>query len=533
MVFNNPTDRPSSYYQSDNTIAPNIVRLVEDPTVEKTIRFDELSIDDTPDPTDVQGGNKKIDAWGLQFPAIRINDAIISYRNLSSVKISMSGFFPTISVRLIYEDNSFVSKNMPKDGDMISLFLRTSTDAIQYIRADFIITSCSSSTGSAANPESNITINGKLFVPGMDSTQETWGYTGTSREVIRKVAQTYGLGFSFNDYDDTDDYQNWIRCRETAQNFINGIVTHSWKNNTSFYKAWIDLYYDLCFVNVNKFLLSTENDEEIDITFASNIIDMYNQIDLDTSVDKSMITVKLLTNMSNMRGSPFYIKKWTPINASTSVSFNVGYMTTTYSYLHNQKLISGNDENCFTRLEMIPAYDQNKTETSILLRGRSKYEKGKNPDNEKARVNYDFVNTYNRDEWIGIQYTLSDDDKGKDPMEWSGNVHKNYSNAEYHNRQNLAELNKMYLRVECEGLNLQIMKGERIPVVLIPTTTIEQESMDKFSKNDKPSEINRLYSGYYIVDSIDYDYNPVYKGQTPYKTTFILKLREWPTPEKI
>ena len=49
-----------------------------------------------------------------------------------------------------------------------------------------------------------------------------------------------------------------------------------------------------------------------------------------------------------------------------------------------------------------------------------------------------------------------------------------------------------------------------------------------------PSEINRFYTGYYLVDGIEYDFSPIKNGEvSPYKTTFTLKRREWPTPEAI
>jgi hypothetical protein len=54
------------------------------------------------------------------------------------------------------------------------------------------------------------------------------------------------------------------------------------------------------------------------------------------------------------------------------------------------------------------------------------------------------------------------------------------------------------------------------------------------TENDQPRSANRFYSGYYIVDSIEYRYMGVNKGKpSPYQTIFVLKRREWPTPEII
>ena len=101
---------------------------------------------------------------------------------------------------------------------------------------------------------------------------------------------------------------------------------------------------------------------------------------------------------------------------------------------------------------------------------------------------------------------MNDDDKNKDIKNWSGNVHKNYSRAVYHNSQNFAELNKTYLRVECEGLNLQIMRGERVPVVITFTNEMQKEFYNNATNDPVQRDSDRYYSGYYIVDSIEYEY---------------------------
>ena len=169
-----------------------------------------------------------------------------------------------------------------------------------------------------------------------------------------------------------------------------------------------------------------------------------------------------------------------------------------------------------------------------MLRGRTTYDAGENPTDEQARVNYDYIGTYTTAEWTGVEYTMSENDKNKGSNQWSGNVHKNYNRAPYHNSQNFSEIGKIYLDVECEGLNLQIMKGERIPVLIGFTNSIENDMYNAATKDDMPSIINRFYSGYYIVDSITYSYEPMSgRRVSPYTTRFILKRREWPTPEAI
>ena len=534
IVLNPKTNTPASYIKNDDTQAINIVRLVEDDKIIKNIVFDELSIDNPDGIIDVQGGNTISNEFGITFPVIRINDMVLSRYNIKSMIVSSRDILPTISLSLSFETTKFIGKNMPKDGDIISTYFRVGTDALAYLRNDFIITSCTVSSKKNNNSDTTVHLQGKMFIPGFLSTQTSKSYTGTTKDVFKALAKEYNLGFSFNDFDDTNDYQNWLKIKQSNEDFFNNLLDYSWKDETSFFNAWIDLYYNICFVNVNKFLLSTENNEEVDITFASNTLPIENLINNNTSVENATLSVKLLTNSFSLKNTPFYIKKWKPVNVSTSVSMNVGYSTTTYTFTHNQNYLNNKQSQCFQTLKNIPAYDQSKTDSFVLLRGRSRYDKNKNPDNEKARVNYDFVDTYNKIEWTGVEYTLHDDDLSKSPNEWSGNVHKNYSRAPYHNRQNRSELNKIYLEVECDGLNLQIMRGERVPVYLFLNGAQDEADNNSFSENDVYRDHHRFYSGYYIVDSIEYKYKGT-KGDdtTPYTTKYILKRREWPTPEQI
>ena len=535
IVLNAQTDRPASYIQLENMVSSNLVRLVEDPDIPKKIRFDEISITNTSDPNTQIGGNKKLDEVGLVYPIIRINDIVLARQNIRSMTISMNGFMPVINLSLMFEDVSFLSKNMPKDGDLISLYIRTNTAALTYLRDDFVITKCYGSNGTRGELGSSVSLTGRLFIPTFDSKSQIASYIGTSKYVMREIAKAYGIGFAFNDFDDTNDFMNWIQCRESTPSFISNILKHAWKDRTSFFGAWIDLYYNLCFVNINKFILSTENQEEIDITFSSNVINMYKQLKGDSSVGEATMSLKVLSTTPEFAGSPFYINKWTPINKSTGISLSGGYSSSTFTYKHNQNVINDSDSDCFEQLTNIPAYDQNKTESYVLLRGRAKYDIDLNPEAEQARVNHDYVGTYTTAEWTGVEYTMSDDDSTRSPNEWSGNVHKNYNRAPAHNERNFAELNKMYIEVVCDGLNLQVMKGERIPVLIGFNNSIENDAYNNATETDIPRSINRFYSGYYIVDGIEYNYNPmlVTGGVSPYSTRFTLKRREWPTPEAI
>ena len=523
-VWNIDTTAPATYTENPYDNNSNLVRLIEDPKIKKDIRFDELSLSENGG-TSTNGGSQ-LNTVGNDYPIIRINDMVLGKDDIQSMLISSKGFLPTIELSLKFANTALISKNMPKDGDMISVFVRTNTSAINYLRNDFIINHVDSNI-SSKSANNTVFLRGELFIEGFTSNNNTFGIIGTSKDVMKEIAKKFKMGFAYNDADDMDDLQNWLCCFSSPQVFIEDVTRHSWKNNMSFFKSWVDLYYNLCFVNVNKFLSSDENPEdEIDLTFFSSAVALNSLTSSNDKPDDAKPFLKVFSNFDSFKGSSFYISKWHPVNRSNSLSS--GYSNIVHSFTHNQNVYIENKDNCEDTLIVNPVYDTSKLDSYIILRGRAKYDENANPDNEQARVNYSMQNTYINHIWSGVEYKMDKDENSSSNNTWSGNVHHNYHNAAYQNEINDIELNKLYIEVVCDGLCLQVMRGERVPVFLKYNTPL-----DKNISPDDPG-FNRFYSGYYIVDSIEYKYNGKVKtGYSSFSTIMSLKRREWPTPEAI
>ena len=523
-VWNIDTTAPATYTENPYDNNSNLVRLIEDPKIKKDIRFDELSLSENGG-TSTNGGSQ-LNTVGNDYPIIRINDMVLGKDDIQSMLISSKGFLPTIELSLKFANTALISKNMPKDGDMVSVFVRTNTSAINYLRNDFIINHVDSNV-SSKSANNTVFLRGELFIEGFTSNNNTFGIIGTSKDVMKEIAKKFKMGFAYNDADDMDDLQNWLCCFSSPQVFIEDVTRHSWKNNMSFFKSWVDLYYNLCFVNVNKFLSSDENPEdEIDLTFFSSTVALNDLTSSNDKPDNAKPFLKVFSNFDSFKGSSFYISKWHPVNRSNSLSS--GYSNIIHSFTHNQNVYIENKDNCEDTLIVNPVYDTSKLDSYIILRGRAKYDENANPDNEQARVNYSMQNTYINHIWSGVEYKMDKDENSSSNNTWSGNVHHNYHNAAYQNEINDIELNKLYIEVVCDGLCLQVMRGERVPVFLKYNTPL-----DKNISPDDPG-FNRFYSGYYIVDSIEYKYNGKVKtGYSSFSTIMSLKRREWPTPEAI
>ena len=200
MKWNQTSDRLVSALGGGDeaqSLIPDIVRLVEDPAIEKAIKLDEISISlDEESKITTTNPSPKADTAGVTYPLIRINDYVFGASNVKSMVLSCTGFLPTISVKLEIVESAFENKSAPKDGDILSLFMRTSTDALEEVRCDFIIMASDPRKKSAYEwaPGSVTTVNGILFIPGFNATRtNTFAYIGTSKEVLKEIVKDLKL----------------------------------------------------------------------------------------------------------------------------------------------------------------------------------------------------------------------------------------------------------------------------------------------------------------------------------------------------
>lgn len=117
----------------------------------------------------------------------------------------------------------------------------------------------------------------------------------------------------------------------------------------------------------------------------------------------------------------------------------------------------------------------------------------------------------------------------------SGNVNKFYDAAWEHNMRNNLQLQKQYTEVECQGVNLAIMRGEKIPMLIIDNDKLfaMKNQLTTDTSRDTFSLANVIYemaSGWYVIDGImwKWERNDTLQGSTYWKTMLKLVRREWP-----
>ena len=527
-TWQNDNNTTPNNTNNSNTKEKNICRIYTDPDIEKKIILDEMSIPMSVAQNSYDGEMYNVkNAAGIDYPLICINNIFLTDREIDYLEIKSNSLIPTISLTISPTNNTLINREIIKDGDIISVFIRTTTDIITPLRCDFIINSCKiyGYEINAQGSQGSIILRGELFIPGIHSSRDNLYIAGNSKSALKEIAKKLGIGFAFNDEEETNDKQLWFSYKEKVEDFINNITKHIWKDEQRFFKVWIDLYYNLNFINVNKCLMS---DDDIDITATSAVNSMQSTNPIDTSEENAIIEGKLLSNFYNNRTSPFYILDIAPKNNSSSITSEVGSNIINQMFIHNQNYYNQGG-NPYIELSNIQMYDPNKKEDTIIFRGRNEYKKDKsiNEDMSYSAINTDDINTHT--EWRGIQYTISDVDANNDSTKWSGNVNVNYNRAETHNYINNKELDKMYIEVTLRGACLQIMRGEKVPVLIIYRDILDNITV---SENEKNIGINKFYSGYYFVDDIKitYSHDDDTLFQSKFNTKLTLKRREWPVP---
>jgi hypothetical protein len=492
--------------------------------IKPTIQLDELSL-----PGQKSTGVQKIeDVISVEFPLVKINDYIFNRDELINVTIDCTDFLPKISLIIFNIDHVFLSREMPKDGDIVSIAVRNKSDLLKIIRNDYVITGVIVERNiTQRKAPAKMTVYGELFIPGLKSQTNDFSFKGTSLEALKDFAQRYGLGFSSNE-SNTNDKQIWLKANIAGDIYINNVISRAWKDEKSFYTGWIDVYYNLNFIDLNKQLASSET--EVDIASISYNLDKGWLYGVDTKQEKTAPMIKVFTNYIDFIHTSFYIVSWRPINRSTSITFQMGTKMTCEMFEHNKNVYENSQAKKYWMIPVEPTYSEDKLNKSILLRGRANFDASINTT-DLQRANYPYLDLYGKFPWLGVQYTISNPDD--DNLQWDGNHHKNYQRAAVQNLINNKELDKINLHIDVKGNNFNIIRGDKMPVVIVKTDAIENQRINPQSKFNDITDL--FYSGWYIIKGFILSWNGVNEKsiQSNYEEEFILTRREWPAPVPI
>jgi len=459
-----------------------------------SIAIDEMAIDDY----EKQLVGKETDSkkLGALYPFVQVNGYKFDENEIVRLSLDISDFYPTVSITVASTNGVFLSKHYPKDGDPVSLFIRSRIKEFKPIRLDFEIIYVSSAPSTDSTGEKiAFTINGIIRIPNLHSEVCKSYKDMTSYDTLKKVSEELQLGFASNETK-TDDKMTWLCPFDSYKTFIEDTTEASYKDDDSFYMSFIDSYYHLNFVNLNN-----QFSEELNIDEAIANLSMMKDYDSNQE-NKSSDMPLILSNLEQVQGSSMFIDKYTLLNNTGSVGINNGYRR--YMQFYDDSLKEDKPENKYKSFSIEALNTKGAENDKVAMKGR----KGEN-----------IYDTHSKYKWLGVQY-------GSKNVK---NVHDNYQYAKILNHQNNIELDKMLMRVILPQANFNLYRGQRVPVVIVNSGDLLRKQVTKDPETNSEAPVGITYdkflSGYYVIKEMKYTYDI---EELIFRQDIILSRREWP-----
>jgi len=370
------------------------------------------------------------------IPFVWYNGIQIHQTDISFLQVSTGSELPM--VKIVFRDsfNLMKDKGFPLDDSNISIFINPRTDQLKPIHMDFKITKFSVN-GSTYTITGTIDAS-KLYIKSYKSLSNM-----TSFEALKSIAIDCGLGFASN-IDNTDDKMTWINTGVRNYEFVDMIVEASYKSDETYLLCYIDLYYNLTYVDLEKEL---NRDIKQELGIANIGIE-----DVAKLPDQEKASRLFLTNDSSSQNSNNYFIDYRIINNSTQVSLAEGYLTKVKFYDELKKDFLVFDVDSIT----------SKGDQTIIMKGSPQ-------DEEFFKSNVQLIYTGKID---------------------TDNMHKNYHYSFVQNERNISELRKIGLEIKMKTPNYNLYKFQKIYLFL----------SNQASTPSQPHVNNRLTGEWFIID---------------------------------
>ena len=490
----------------------HLLAVVEPAILPTEIKIDNLGEDG--------GGAKQTKAIGTLKPFVLVNSYQFGPDDIQSFKLDCSGIAPKCAVVVMDNKNAFQVESYPRDGDFFTILLNSKhQETFKSIHMDFDIIEIETSPEiEGGNP--TITLEGIAKIPRLYAEDCQNLDADNSLNHLELIARDLELGLATN-VEAPDDNQPRLQAYITYADFIKEIVEDSYISDDAFTKYYIDQYYYLTYVNINK-IFNAPNpklDEVMSVlaSFASSMSEGHDQEEGGENKGDQIEVPLMLTNHKDTNGLSCYVDKYELINNSSKVSLAAGYARNIQIYDNNAE---PGDRLQEFKVEALVTEDLPDIEAPL---------KGNEKDNRyETQVKHKYMGRQNA---------------GEDGL---GNTHPNAAFSKLHNKQNQMEIEKMKIGMTLSSFNPSIYKFQKIPVIMYHYDGIRAEASkqgdfkrDEAGFTDKPfgagkaedandaqQVMDRFISGHYIIENIDYIIDNPDDGL---KQMVTLIRREWPT----
>lgn len=373
---------------------------------------------------------------------------VIDNNYVIKLKIYNNKFYPYID--LTFKDpNDIVGNQLhPDDDTVISLFKKSDSKLIMPIRMDFVITKFRIIKEIESSGVKVYSLRAEMRLN--DNSTDNLAFKGTSFAVLQQLAKKLEMGFASN-IDDTDDYMTWINPGNYITEFIPDIVKNSYRSDDGFLWTFIDLYYNLNYIDVEQ-QLSLNTEEQKNVWNTNMFLE-----------GKDSITRLLLTNHPNMKGSNMFIDKFIIDNSAREVNWGIGYDAQVYYY--------DKTENSAINYQLDTISNPGRDADKIILKSLDK-------------------STNTRKYYMG---KLDED-----------NVHKNFLFARKQNENNIEFLQKIKMNIILTSSNMSLYRLQHVELILYELENLANENLLGEEAKSDSYRINEKLSGSWLITGINY-----------------------------
>ena len=388
-------------------------------------------------------------------PYVYYYDLQIPLEGIRTMTLDSTGMLPTLDMSFIDKTGIMSDDALPGDNFIITVRIPPMAEKILApVQMDFkILTYTYQETGA----ERLFHMTGVCNVDSM-FLEPFRGYAKKSSwEVLRAIAAEAGLGFRSN-VPGTQDRMNWVNPGRTPVSFIEDtVLPHAWNGEASYMWAYVDMYYNLTYVDVEKALQKDIKDQKGVLT---------NNAFALTDPEGEVAPIYLTTDPSGKMAG-HYISTPTVSNNSTMTSLRNGYYKDAHFYDRTGNWSSR--AGSFMQFTVDSITTPGAHEKSLILKGM--------PGDAK------FFKENRGKVYAGRIDTT--------------NVHPDYAYAVVQNEQNLVDLQKVTMTASLPNVNMNLYRFMKIPVI--------------FSYMHKPNaatgQINERLSGQWLITGVIFTYS--------------------------
>ena len=397
-----------------------------------------------------------------KYPYIYINGVIIEADRIKNLVLYNNKIVPKLEMEFTDPTSKILDDNFPSDDSIVSVFINSDNDKKMHIRMDFKIFKFF-----VIKSDKNSNAVFYKLVAYLDNDNlynvNNMVVKGSSFDVMKKLSKDSGLGFASN-IRSSDDSMTWINRNDYIVNFILDTALHSYISDESFLFSYIDFYYNLNYVDIEK-ALQENTKEQKNITDINKII---------PSREPQVLDLKFSNHPDN-ENTNMFISNYTLDNSSTEINISYGYNNLVCVYnIHDAK---------YNAFELDTISDE-ASGNNIVMKGKMGTKKGLYTDLIKSQ-------------WMGKYDT--------------DNMHKNYHYAELQNKNNLMYSQKLKMTIRLNRPNYNIYRFQKILVELYnlskPDEKADNNSTGTVKQTGKRQFENKIIhklSGEWLITGINF-----------------------------